>query len=99
MLRRQLTAGAASAAAWRGALSALRTQVSWAHVPEAPKDPILGVSERYIACTDPDKMNLGGEPPRELSFPPANTLSSRLLQLGGCQRNEYRISQLLERIK
>lgn len=60
MLQQQLRAGPA-AACLRGALGSLRTAVSWSHVPEAPKDPILGVSERFLACTNPDKMNLGGE--------------------------------------
>ncbi len=31
----------------------------WAHVPEGPKDPILGVSEAFRADTDPKKINLG----------------------------------------
>mmetsp|Transcript_28693 Transcript_28693/g.39638 ORF Transcript_28693/g.39638 Transcript_28693/m.39638 type:complete len:425 (-) Transcript_28693:154-1428(-) len=31
----------------------------WGHVTEAPKDPILGISEAFKACTHPDKMNLG----------------------------------------
>ena len=31
----------------------------WSAVQEAPKDPILGVSERFVACTVPLKMNLG----------------------------------------
>lgn len=65
MLQRQLRA-CASSASLRGTLNAgwRATLVSWAHVPEAPKDPILGVSERYLACTNPEKMNLGGEATR-----------------------------------
>jgi len=31
----------------------------FAHVPQAPKDPILGISENFLADTNPDKMNLG----------------------------------------
>eukprot|EP00976_Prorocentrum_cordatum_P000950 18839-Prorocentrum_minimum.AAC.2 len=31
----------------------------WSNVPEAPKDPILGISEAFKADTDPIKMNLG----------------------------------------
>ena len=34
--------------------------MSWfAHVEEAPKDPILGVTERFIADPNPKKINLG----------------------------------------
>eukprot|EP01006_Ploeotia_vitrea_P032216 TRINITY_DN64481_c0_g1_i2.p1 TRINITY_DN64481_c0_g1~~TRINITY_DN64481_c0_g1_i2.p1 ORF type:complete len:293 (-),score=126.03 TRINITY_DN64481_c0_g1_i2:24-878(-) len=31
----------------------------WSHVPEGPKDPILGVSEAFNADTDSRKLNLG----------------------------------------
>jgi len=31
----------------------------WSHVEMGPKDPILGVSEAFMADTSPDKMNLG----------------------------------------
>ena len=31
----------------------------FADVPEAPKDPILGISELFLADTSSDKMNLG----------------------------------------
>ncbi|KAL4440725.1 hypothetical protein ABPG77_000434 [Micractinium sp. CCAP 211/92] len=45
------------------ALPAARTfasQAGWfGHVPEAPRDPILGVTEKYLADTNPLKMNLG----------------------------------------
>merc|ERR1719414_570631 len=30
----------------------------WAAVPAAPLDPILGVSQRFQACTDPRKVNV-----------------------------------------
>jgi len=30
----------------------------WTSVPVAPKDPILGVSQAYQACTDPNKVNV-----------------------------------------
>ena len=33
----------------------------WAHVEEAAKDPILGVTEKFLADENPAKMNLGGE--------------------------------------
>ncbi|PRW56337.1 aspartate mitochondrial [Chlorella sorokiniana] len=33
---------------------------SWfSHVPEAPRDPILGVTEKFLADTNPQKINLG----------------------------------------
>ena len=28
-------------------------------MPEAPKDPILGISEMFLADSHPEKMNLG----------------------------------------
>ena len=31
----------------------------WGHVVEAPKDPILGISDAFKADPDPIKMNLG----------------------------------------
>lgn len=31
----------------------------WSGVEEAPRDPILGVTEKFLADTNPDKMNLG----------------------------------------
>ena len=31
----------------------------WSEVEEAPRDPILGVTEKFLADTNPDKMNLG----------------------------------------
>ena len=31
----------------------------WAHLEPAPKDPILGVTEAYLADTHPDKVNVG----------------------------------------
>ena len=31
----------------------------FADVPEAPKDPILGISEMFLADSHPEKMNLG----------------------------------------
>lgn len=40
-------------------MSALRAASRFAAVPEAPKDPILGVTEKFLADTNPDKINLG----------------------------------------
>ena len=40
-------------------LSAARAASRFASVPEAPKDPILGVTEKFLADTNPNKMNLG----------------------------------------
>lgn len=31
----------------------------WKHVQPAPRDPILGVTEAFLADTHPDKMNVG----------------------------------------
>lgn len=39
--------------------AAAAQQPLFAHVPLAPKDPILGVTERFLADTDANKMNLG----------------------------------------
>ncbi|PSC69059.1 aspartate aminotransferase isoform B [Micractinium conductrix] len=39
---------------------ALSTAAGWfGHVTEAPRDPILGVTEKYLADTNPMKINLG----------------------------------------
>lgn len=32
---------------------------SWSHVPLGPRDPILGITEAFLADTCPDKINLG----------------------------------------
>jgi len=31
----------------------------WADVPEAPKDPILGITEKFLADSNPQKLNFG----------------------------------------
>eukprot|EP00951_Prasinocladus_malaysianus_P025805 scaffold227138_cov47-Prasinocladus_malaysianus.AAC.1 len=38
---------------------ATRSASRFAGVPEAPKDPILGVTEKFLADSNPEKMNLG----------------------------------------
>jgi aspartate aminotransferase len=43
--------------AW--AAMAQRAASRFAAVPEAPKDPILGVTEKFLADQNPAKMNLG----------------------------------------
>ena len=48
--------GAAACGAAQG-----RAASWWAHVEEAAKDPILGVTEKFLADENPAKMNLGGE--------------------------------------
>merc|ERR1719272_1736886 len=35
-----------------------RCMAAWASVPQAPLDPILGMSQRYNADTDPKKVNV-----------------------------------------
>ena len=42
-------------------LQAARAMASslFGHVEPAPKDPILGVTEAYLADPSPDKMNVG----------------------------------------
>lgn len=49
----------ASSGAAPFALGGIRSKSWWAHVEEAPKDPILGVTERFLADPNPDKINLG----------------------------------------
>jgi len=39
--------------------SFIRTMSWWSHVPQGPKDPILGVTEAYKEDKTPGKMNLG----------------------------------------
>lgn len=51
ILSRQLTAGGSSAAGRGGS--------NWDHVPQAPPDPIIGISEAFRASSDPRKLNLG----------------------------------------
>lgn len=36
----------------------LRCMSFWANVPQAPLDPILGISQRFQQCTDPRKVNV-----------------------------------------
>merc|ERR1719379_2989303 len=38
--------------------SGARCMAAWANVPQAPLDPILGMSQRYNADTDPRKVNV-----------------------------------------
>lgn len=39
--------------------SSAATQTWWGHVKPAPKDPILGVTEAFLADQSPDKVNVG----------------------------------------
>ena len=43
----------------RRAIAATAMRGRFADVPEAPKDPILGISEMFLADSHPEKMNLG----------------------------------------
>ncbi|KAI9358901.1 pyridoxal phosphate-dependent transferase [Zopfochytrium polystomum] len=52
-------AGRVAAAAPILSASAFRYVSVWAHVPQGPPDPILGVTEAFKADTNPKKMNLG----------------------------------------
>ena len=53
--------------AWRGSAGHAGMQkrslagapLFWTDVPEAPKDPILGITEKYLADPNPDKLNFG----------------------------------------
>merc|ERR1719163_2000057 len=40
------------------AAGSVRCSSLWSNVPAAPLDPILGVSQRFQACTDPRKVNV-----------------------------------------
>ena len=40
-------------------VSALPYSTLFGHVEAAPKDPILGITEKFLADTDPTKINLG----------------------------------------
>ena len=42
----------------------------WADVEEAPRDPILGVTEKFLADQNPEKMNLGVVSPVALAPDP-----------------------------
>ncbi|KAL0306786.1 UNVERIFIED_CONTAM: Aspartate aminotransferase, mitochondrial [Sesamum radiatum] len=44
-----------------GAVGAARSMSTawWRHVEPAPKDPILGVTEAFLADPSPDKVNVG----------------------------------------
>jgi len=42
----------------RSARQSMRSMSSWEHVPAAPLDPILGMSQRFQADTDPRKVNV-----------------------------------------
>eukprot|EP00195_Chlamydomonas_chlamydogama_P012234 CAMPEP_0202901686 /NCGR_PEP_ID=MMETSP1392-20130828/14399_1 /ASSEMBLY_ACC=CAM_ASM_000868 /TAXON_ID=225041 /ORGANISM="Chlamydomonas chlamydogama, Strain SAG 11-48b" /LENGTH=435 /DNA_ID=CAMNT_0049588291 /DNA_START=25 /DNA_END=1332 /DNA_ORIENTATION=+ len=41
------------------AAAATERSTWFGHVPEAPKDPILGITEKFLADNSPEKMNLG----------------------------------------
>lgn len=36
-----------------------RNHSIWQKVPQAPADPILGISQAFLSCTDSKKVNLG----------------------------------------
>ena len=57
-----LDATSSASHAVRGRISFARAMSStsrFADVPEAPKDPILGITELFLADAHPEKMNLG----------------------------------------
>ena len=43
----------------RWGVRCLATASEFAAVPQAPPDPILGITEAFKACSAPDKLNLG----------------------------------------
>ena len=75
--------GAAACAGAQG-----RAASWWSHVEEAAKDPILGVTEKFLADENPAKMNLGGECPEVPGAPPpppgAGAPPARLAPVGPC---------------
>lgn len=50
-----------------GAIRSMSTSW-WKHVEPAPKDPILGVTEAFLADPSPDKVNVGVVSIRVFSF-------------------------------
>ena len=38
--------------------TSVRSMSGWTNVPAAPLDPILGVAQRFQACTDDRKVNV-----------------------------------------
>jgi len=43
----------------RAIATSVRSASWWANVEEAPRDPILGVTEKFLADPNPEKINLG----------------------------------------
>ena len=41
------------------AITSVRNASWWGHVDEAPRDPILGVTEKFLADPNPEKMSFG----------------------------------------
>lgn len=93
---------AMAAAARNGASSGRRlmsTASWWKHVQPAPRDPILGVTEAFLADTHPDKMNVGVVcasifVSRSFPFLSLFCLGKEMRQIAGCRR-EYDIDVLL----
>lgn len=58
-IARPITRTVAVALARSHGAHAIRSASWWTHVPQGPKDPILGVTEAFKEDKDPRKMNLG----------------------------------------
>ncbi|CAN1229808.1 Aspartate aminotransferase, mitochondrial [Linum perenne] len=59
-LRHALSSRLTRQRGWTAGVGATRTMSSWWEgVEPAPKDPILGVTEAFLADTSPDKVNVG----------------------------------------
>jgi len=60
VVRRACASGAREGGSTRRrAIATTAMSGRFADVPEAPKDPILGISEMFVADSHPEKMNLG----------------------------------------
>eukprot|EP01026_Neomeris_dumetosa_P080986 TRINITY_DN90371_c0_g1_i1.p1 TRINITY_DN90371_c0_g1~~TRINITY_DN90371_c0_g1_i1.p1 ORF type:complete len:429 (-),score=41.01 TRINITY_DN90371_c0_g1_i1:493-1779(-) len=63
----------------------------FAHVEQAPKDPILGITEKYLADNSPNKMNLGVGAYRDDSGQPVvlNSVREAERRVAGSHFMEY----------
>lgn len=73
------------------AVSAVSQQTWFGHVEQAPKDPILGITEAYLADSDPNKINLGVGAYRDDNGKPVvlNCVREAERRVGGSHFMEY----------
>ncbi|KAF5837448.1 aspartate aminotransferase [Dunaliella salina] len=57
--RQALKLASLSTTGLKGLSTSSAASISFAHVPEAPKDPILGITEAFVKDPNPNKINLG----------------------------------------